>query len=563
MKAILGSRKRYHLKSVSIFLIVVALVAAMVSCDGPAPKYDLTMAVAPAAGGTAIAAASAGGYEAGAVVDIEAIANPGYQFVKWTATAGTLGDENAAATTFTMPAQNVTVTANFVGPLDHFKGYWTDEATAPNVKEVVYLEDQFVSITANVTTAMAFCNPVEKVHGNVTTPISNPTLHYTLYDILYEEEPQMRFVEVDNQFGTQHLEVWGPVGLLVPTQKVEPGHHEPPLRLDHFLLYLVEGLPVVPVDVVLNDQFGGEPDATVYEPVLLANPVRKTHGTEVTEIVYPDEHLVFYNIDIEDAPFQTQVQVNNQFGNQTLDLTDPDLLAVPSTKTELELPPLDHFKCYGLGQTQLIDEEVHLTDQFVDVSATVGSAIGFCNPVEKEHLTVTTPILHDENHLTIYSITLPPADPLYWTVEVDNQFGTQEFNIMGPIGLAVPTQKLVPGDHGPPVGLDHFLLYMVDGSSLGVPVDLSDQFGSEERTVYEPVIFGNPVAKTHGDVVTPISNPLMHLVFYNIESWAFETTQVQVFNQFGGETFDVISSNFLAVPSIKLFAEPFEPPPLP
>jgi uncharacterized repeat protein (TIGR02543 family) len=52
-------------------------------------------------------------YYAVAVVDLLAEAEAGYQFVEWTAPAGTFGDESAAETTFTMPAQNVTVTAHF------------------------------------------------------------------------------------------------------------------------------------------------------------------------------------------------------------------------------------------------------------------------------------------------------------------------------------------------------------------------------------------------------------------------------------------------------------------
>jgi hypothetical protein len=395
----------------------------------------------------------------------------------------------------------------------------------------------------------------------VTTPISNPTLHYTLYDILYEEEPQTRFVEVDNQFGIQHLEVWGPVGLLVPTQKVEPGHHEPPLRLDHFLLYLVEGLPVVPVDVVLNDQFGGEPDATVYEPVLLANPVRKTHGDEVTEIVYPDDHLLFYNIDIEDAPFQTQVQVNNQFGDQTLDLTDPALLAVPSTKTELELPPLDHFKCYE-AEGMLADETVLLEDQFDTFEAAyVEFAWFFSNPVEKLHDEMVTPILNQDHHLTIYNILCEGTFGHYSAVDVYNQFGIHYLDVEAPVYLAVPTQKLDPGPHGPPVGLDHFLLYPVGigGPPIEVVVSLNDQFHEEpEVWVLEPVYFGSPVQKTHGDTVTPIEHPEAHLVFYAISGGTFDGSVVAE-NQFslGPQELDVYNPVFLAVPSLKLRYYPF------
>jgi len=75
--------------------------------------YDLTMAVAPGGSGTATDLTNTSPYTAGTGVNIQAAANPGYRFVNWTAPAGTFGNATAATTTFTMPAQNATVTARF------------------------------------------------------------------------------------------------------------------------------------------------------------------------------------------------------------------------------------------------------------------------------------------------------------------------------------------------------------------------------------------------------------------------------------------------------------------
>ena len=79
----------------------------------PVPKYALTVTADPGAGGNATDLTDESPYAEGAEVSIKAVANPGYGFVGWTAPAGDFDDETADETTFTMPAQAVTVTAHF------------------------------------------------------------------------------------------------------------------------------------------------------------------------------------------------------------------------------------------------------------------------------------------------------------------------------------------------------------------------------------------------------------------------------------------------------------------
>ncbi|MDW7656180.1 MAG: Calx-beta domain-containing protein [Bacillota bacterium] len=86
--------------------------------DDAMPTYALTMAVSPAGSGTATDQVGASPYTAGTLVTINATPAAGYHFVNWTAPAGSFSDANAVSTTFTMPAQEVTVTANFA--LDTF-----------------------------------------------------------------------------------------------------------------------------------------------------------------------------------------------------------------------------------------------------------------------------------------------------------------------------------------------------------------------------------------------------------------------------------------------------------
>jgi hypothetical protein len=110
---ILSSRRQYYVARVSIFLLALALIAGMVGCGGA--KYNLTMTVDPGGSGTAADLTGGSPYTAGAQIAIKAVALGSYQFVSWTASpAGGFGDASAAQTTFTMPAQDVIVTAHFV-----------------------------------------------------------------------------------------------------------------------------------------------------------------------------------------------------------------------------------------------------------------------------------------------------------------------------------------------------------------------------------------------------------------------------------------------------------------
>jgi uncharacterized repeat protein (TIGR02543 family) len=299
--------------------------------------YNLHMAVAPIGTGTATDMRGGSPYAAGVSVSIEAVPAAGYQFVGWTALAGMFANANGADTTFTMPAEDVTVTANFAMAYTDFACYMVYEAPVPYmvpyIREPVYLEDEFCAVEVEVQEAWYFCNPVEKEHNGVLTPISSPDHHFTAYGLAYGEELQEWSVAVDNQFGTQQLTVRGPVGLAVPTQKVEPWYHEPPVGLDHYLLYeVVEGRSV-DVVVGLNDEFGSE-EVLVTSPVLFANPVRKTHGGHVTEILNPEAHGVIYWIECQ--YFGTDVQIVNQFGEQTFQVWGPALVAIASEMLSYE-----------------------------------------------------------------------------------------------------------------------------------------------------------------------------------------------------------------------------------
>jgi hypothetical protein len=330
---ILFNSKRHGYIIVNLFLIVAALMAEAVGCEGETGTYDLTMAVAPPDSGTATDETHTSPYAESISVDIKAMAADCYRFVSWTAPDGTFCNTTAAETTFTMPNRDVTVTANFeLVPPDHFKFYDVEWETAPEIGIDVQLVDQFGTIDATVGKAVSFGNPVEKVHADILTPIGDLNRHYTLYDLLYEGEPHDYRVVINNQFQDDvELTVFGPYYLAVPTQKED---HEMPVCLNHFLVYDAYG-PVVNDDVVLSDEFIQDEVAVVYQPYLFANPVQKTVDGTVTEIEGSNEHWVLY--DIEGLSIDKNIQIDNQFGPQTLDLWQPEYLAVPSQKIEWSL----------------------------------------------------------------------------------------------------------------------------------------------------------------------------------------------------------------------------------
>ena len=83
--------------------------AATVTANFTTNNYTLTVSK-----GTGISSATGGGSKAyGSANDITATASSGYTFNNWTSNnGGTFANANAASTKFTMPAGNVTVTAN-------------------------------------------------------------------------------------------------------------------------------------------------------------------------------------------------------------------------------------------------------------------------------------------------------------------------------------------------------------------------------------------------------------------------------------------------------------------
>jgi hypothetical protein len=115
MKIMLSSKRHHYVARVSIFLVTVALIAAMVGCDfSPPGGVRHSLSISSTEGGSVIKPGEGAFplYSEGRVVDLVATPDAGYHFVNWTGDVGTIADVEDATTTITMHGTYV-ITANF------------------------------------------------------------------------------------------------------------------------------------------------------------------------------------------------------------------------------------------------------------------------------------------------------------------------------------------------------------------------------------------------------------------------------------------------------------------
>jgi len=95
----------------SIFLIMVALIAGMVSCGGGGVEYGLAIS-STAGGSVTIPGEGIFNYDEGTDVDLVAVANEGYVFDGWIGDVDTIADDKNPTTTIIMNDDYI-ITANF------------------------------------------------------------------------------------------------------------------------------------------------------------------------------------------------------------------------------------------------------------------------------------------------------------------------------------------------------------------------------------------------------------------------------------------------------------------
>ncbi len=249
--------------------------------------------------------------------------------------------------------------------------------------------------------------------------------------------------------------------------EVEPGTcplpGEPPMDpvvREHFLCYKSFG-SFLREEVNLVDQFEDK-NFDVLKPKMFCNPAIKPVLDAGVELATNPHYLSYKIKEGHRVPRHERkmAEVQNQFGTMIVETFKPDRLMVPSGKSiDLAVPPAipvpgpktNHYKCYTVRATGFESPgDIAVLDQFTDDD---GKKLGIvrptrlCNPVEKTHNGVITPILEepdiDFDHLMCYSVRAGAGERLHKKTKVlsNNQFREEELVLKRELEFCVPTKK--------------------------------------------------------------------------------------------------------------------------
>ena len=234
---------------------------------------------------------------------------------------------------------------------------------------------------------------------------------------------------------------------------------------DHQLCYLIKsvgpGIMIPPAgSVTLKNQFS-KWQPKISPPTIHCNPVEKILPTgKVVPITNPNAHQLCFPITQSKQP-TPNVSVTNQFGTAVLQLTQPNLLCLPTWKS-LKAPPdestpqppgLSHYACYPvvkvLAGGYKIPAPLMLKDEFGGPTTVQVSPVPsrLCLPTVKTVVTPTGtktyPIIAGAMHLLCF----PVSPTRFLPVFDQNQFTGPGVAITLPEtnALCLPSTKKIGG----------------------------------------------------------------------------------------------------------------------
>ena len=246
-------------------------------------------------------------------------------------------------------------------PIDHYQSYQI-KGKHLEVDTVVQLTDQFQDAQFKVKKLHWLLNPVQKNHDGVISPVNNPGLHYSSYQVK-GPDPRVPVVEIETQFGISLHRVGKPKRLLVPAVLAP----EDTLLLTdapHFLCYQLHEfggsgddsdsdsggknqlrLSVQTLDPTLQRQALLD----IKKPLRLCNPAIKIHDGVAygADLLNPDLHLVCYQAKVkEEKESNLGITILDQFAGGDLSVRKTREICIPATKLlPGDEPPLREEIC--------------------------------------------------------------------------------------------------------------------------------------------------------------------------------------------------------------------------
>ena len=256
--------------------------------------------------------------------------------------------------------------------------------------------------------------------------------------------------------------------------------------------------------ITLDDIFSGTVQYDVKKLDSLYNPVDKNNEGISDE----NSHLVSY--DIKESKGESKfkkiedVLVTNQFGDLTVDITNPKTLMVPSFKDHFEIPDepinpeINHFKCYDAKESKdtpkFEKRNVSLVDQFGNLNMEVYKPKTLCSPVDKND----EGVIDEENFLMCYDLKEIKGEPKFEKVSVftNNQFGPEELEAKKPKQLCVPSTityeipgpTVITGTHDGNIDVDYGEIVIIDGATVN---GIINNEGGDVSMINDCVINGN------------------------------------------------------------------------
>jgi cysteine-rich repeat protein len=207
----------------------------------------------------------------------------------------------------------------------------------------VNLDDGFVNKQFTVLKLAQLLNPSKETFANSVSEINRSKLHFLAYE-LNGPISSIRTVSMSDEFGTLSLKLTNARRLLVPADKALANEPDPsmiPSEANHYLCYdlLLFQNFIANQQVTLLDQFNLEQKFNIDRPRRLCYPVKKTFGTNVSDIVphgATKDKLFCYQVTASkyaDNRTISNIGALDQFKLHRFDVREKNELCVPASTT--------------------------------------------------------------------------------------------------------------------------------------------------------------------------------------------------------------------------------------